>query len=203
MRQIEKLKKVVFGKIEINACGRWRENIMKSFLAALLIAVPALAHAYTWDQTINFDPAPQITSKSSYSFTHDLTLPNSGYDNFVVGSDSIDNYSLILGLRNDAIGQIDYVTISQPGLFSSSTLKNWSVRSVTSNETYQGILSLNDSGKLAITISTIFGNFFLDTSELIATGTQGSQASVPEPASIALLAVGLIGIAVMRRTSRA
>jgi hypothetical protein len=175
---------------------------MKSFLAALLIAVPALAHAYTWDQTIDFNPAPQINPFNSYSFTHDLTAPGVG---FVVGSDTISDYNLTISLHNDQ-GFLDIVTIDQPGnIFSDgfALLYNWKVASVTTNDSYEGILSLSDTGMLSITVNSLFGNFFLDSSQLVAVGEQGPSASVPEPASVALLAVGLIGIAVMRRASRA
>lgn len=173
---------------------------MKSFLAALLISVPVLANAYTWDQTIDFDPNPQVTLFSPYSFTHDLTVPDVGFNTTL---DSISSYKLTLSLRNDK-GMMDYVTIDQPGLFNDSTtlLLNWTVASVNTGTSLQGLWSLNNDGTLDITVKSIFGSFFLDSSQLVAEGVKGASAAVPEPASVALLAVGLIGIAVMRRTSR-
>lgn len=171
---------------------------MKSFLAALLIAVPALANAYTWDQTIDFNPAPKITLTSPFSFSHDLTTEGFNYD-----LDNISSYKLTLSMHNDN-GMIDYVTIDQPGLFNDTTtlLLNWTVASVNTGTSVEGLWSLNDDGTLAVTIKSIFGSFFLDSSTLVAEGKQGQTAAVPEPASIALLAVGLIGIAVMRRAAR-
>jgi hypothetical protein len=171
---------------------------MKSFLAALLIAVPALANAYTWDQTIDFNPAPQITLLSPFSFSHDLTT-----DGFNYNTDYISSYKMTLSLHNDK-GMIDYVTIDQPGLFSDTTtlLLNWSVATVNTGTSVEGLWSLNKDGTLAITVKSIFGSFFLDSSTLVAQGTKAPTAAVPEPASIALLAVGLIGIAVMRRAAR-
>jgi hypothetical protein len=173
---------------------------MKSLFAALLIAVPAFANAYTWDQTLAFTPAQQITLTSPFSFTHDLTVPDIGFN---VGSDSISSYKLTLSLHNDK-GMIDYVTIDQPGLYNDTTnlLLNWTVASVTTGTSVEGLWSLNSNGTLDITVKSIFGSFFLDSSELVAVGDKG-QTAVPEPASIALLAVGLIGIAVMRRSARA
>jgi hypothetical protein len=170
---------------------------MKSLLAALLFALPALANAYTWDETLNFD-APQITLSSPFSFTHDLTT-----DGFNYNSDYITSYKLTLGLHNDN-GMFDYVTIDQPGLFNNTDtlLLNWTVASVNSGTSIQGLWSLNNDGTLAITVKSIFGSFFLDSSTLVADGRQGQVSNVPEPASIALLAVGLIGIAVMRRGTR-
>lgn len=170
---------------------------MKKLLAAFLIALPALANAYTWDQTLTFD-SPRITLVDPYSFTHDITDVG-----FNVGNDFVTSYKLTLNLHNDD-GMIDFVTIDQPGLFDSSTyLLNWTVATVNTGTSIEGLWSLNSDGTLGITVKSIFGSFFLDSSQLIATGYKGQGAPVPEPASIALLAVGLIGIAVMRRSARA
>ncbi len=175
---------------------------MKSFLAALLITLPALAHAYAWNQTIDFNPNPQINALTTYSFTHDLTAPGVGFN---LGSDAISDYSLTINLLNDR-GQLDVVYIDQPGnIFTDggALLYNWKTASVKLGDSYAGLLSLTDTGKLSVSVTSLFGSFFLDSSELAVTGEKGTvSASVPEPASVALLAIGLIGIAVMRRTHR-
>lgn len=181
---------------------------MKLLLAALIIAMPILAHAYSWDQTIDFNPAPQISAASSFSFTHDLTAPEVGFN---VGSDTITDYKLTINLHNDQ-GQLDIVNIDQPGnIFTDGValLFNWKSASVNTGDSYEGVLSLTDTGKLFVTVKSLLGSFFLDSSELVANGARGTlntasiSVAVPEPTSIALLAMGMIGIAVMRRSNRA
>ena len=168
---------------------------MRSLIAGVLLAAPVLANAYTWQQTIDFNPDPQLTSFESFSYTQDLTT-----DGFNPGSDTISDYTLTINLYNEQ-GTWDVVYIDQPGITgdSGALLYNWSYVSLTTGDSYQGLASLNQSGLLDVSIWSI-GNFFLDSSTLVANGTQDvPTSSVPEPTSIALLAAGLFGIAVMRR----
>lgn len=171
----------------------------KSLIAGLLAAAPLFANAYTWDQTIDFNPDPKITWLSTYTFTHDLTT-----DGFTPNADTISSYNLKINLYNDD-GLLDAIYINQPGLTgdSAAVLFNWTYASLTTGDSYQGIASLNNSGLLNVSLTSLLGTFFLDSSTLTATGREASSQAVPEPTSVALLAAGLLGIAVMRRKSQA
>ena len=167
----------------------------KSLIAGLLLATPLFANAYT--QTIDFNPDPQLTWLSTFTYTHDLTT-----DGFNPSLDTITDYSLSINLKNDA-GMLDVVYIDQAGFDGDSAglFYNWKYASLTTGDSYQGLASLNSNGQLQVSITSLLGTFFLDSSTLTATGTQGdgNTHAVPEPTSVALLAAGLLGIAVMRR----
>lgn len=174
---------------------------MKSLIAGLLLTAPVLAHAYTWtdtDTTVSAATPYQVVAEGqSYHYT--FSLLDLG---FVVGTDSVSSYNVNLHLFDNSHSNwldLNFAVLDQPGVLGDDLDIFWSSGNL-GGASYQGKVALNQTGKLDVSVSSLAGSFNIDSSSLTAVGTKNST-NVPEPTSIALLAAGLLGIAVMRRKS--
>jgi len=170
---------------------------MKALLTALLVIAPLFAQAYTWTDSDTSTPV-YVTTDTPYHYTFDLT---SGSDPFVPGTDLITSYSLSFDLSSHGVFSFNMAALDQPGL-AGDDVQMFLLFGDLQGSSAQGKAILNSSGQLDVTVYSLLGNFYIDSAYLEATGIKNS-AGVPEPASVALLAAGMLGIVVMRRKRNA
>jgi hypothetical protein len=177
----------------------------KTFLSLTFIAAvgaTASASADVISDTVQSTPNQAITFASPYLFTHNI-LDNG----FIVGIDSVISAQLAIRLT-DATGNEDYeflVDAGQTLLFTN--VKNNTVD--TADGTTQTFLlsstslaDLNADGLLSVTVKSLNNgdNFYFASSVLDATVTRGGNgAAIPEPTTVALLGLGLLGFTASRR----
>lgn len=151
----------------------------------------------TWNNDITADK--YIADGGSYQYTHYLT--DSGFN---LGSDLVTDFNLSIDLfddKKDGWFELEAAIVDLPGLlgdalvfsFGNNAYNGWSIA---------GLLELNSLGTLTVTITSLFGDFVFGGSHLLASGlasTSGPATSVPEPSTLALLGLGLLGIAVGAR----
>lgn len=169
-------------------------------LAALIGLGGTAQAAYvpaTWTDSYDVGTGIYLDTGDSYAYTHDITL-----DGFNPSSDLVTDFKLTLNLFDDAQDQwydfeLGAISVSDVigGLFSSFSLGSdvnaWSLA---------GLFELNDYGTLSVTITSLYGDFLFGGSELVA---NGFAHNVPEPSTLALLGLGLLGIAMGARRRKA
>lgn len=155
----------------------------------LLLASMATAHALpvTWVDTIDFTPDRYVAPFASYGYTHNIV--DNGYTPFV---DGIYGYSLNVNLYDDNDRAMDVALVDVPGILGDTLFFNLSGREY-GGWSLIGQAQLILTGYYDVRITSLAGDFFLGSSTLTVRGEENSR-SVPEPATLGLLGLGLLGV---------
>jgi hypothetical protein len=149
----------------------------------------------TWQDEIG--GIHHVTPGSPYEYNHYLT--NSGFRPL---NDVITSFSLSIDIFDDArwdsfeIAEVD-ITGFTSGYVSSLSFGN----DAFNGWSFLGLIELNVLGSLSVAVSSVCnwaacGDFNVGTSTLVANGL---TRQVPEPGTIALLGLGLLGVGLGRR----
>jgi hypothetical protein len=183
------------------------KKLFSATLCAAMIVWAGSAMALPTIWTDNIETDRYIGNGVNYSYIHDITDGVGGFQGLFMpgtGNDIVFSYDLSIGLKDDHDGiwefLPEFIFIDQPGIIGDRA--TFSLSNQALDWSLAGLIDLNQSGKLGVTITSIVGDFYIDYSRLTVQGDNG-PVPVPEPTTMLLLGTGLAGLASVARRRKA
>jgi len=159
-------------------------------------AVSVQATPVTWVDTIDVTPDRYISTDASFSYVHNILD-----DGYTPSIDAIYGYSLSVNLFDDNKEGLEVALVDVPGLLGDRVFFNLSGAEY-GGWSLAGQTQLNETGAYAVTITSLIGGFFIGSSTLTVRGEDNGH-SVPEPGTLSLLGLGLLGVGAGLRRKKA